>query len=242
MEYINQVKAFYDELEINPLGTPAISLWHALMHICYKAGCPKEFTVAASVLCLKSGLKERTIFEARNELKTKGYLTFKSRGGSRSACYSLRCLYASHADKSNLYALNADISADNPAYNPADKSVALDTNKEDNNNTTNPHNFYYENFGQASRFIDEDITKWSEDLSDELVIEAMKRGLKQNKRTWGYTESILRDWVGKGIKTIADAVNEERLFQERLKIKKGGVVDEKHPGNNKELSGHNFGF
>jgi DNA replication protein DnaD len=50
-------------------------------------------------------------------------------------------------------------------------------------------------------------------LSDDLVIEAMKRALSQNNRKWGYVTSILRDWQGKGIKTVADAKAEQMEHQ-----------------------------
>lgn len=89
MNYIAEINAFYDWLELNPLSTSAIVLWHTLMHINNKSKWTNEFTVAASVLSLKSGLTDRTIRNARNELKQKGRIDWKTRGGNKAAAYIL---------------------------------------------------------------------------------------------------------------------------------------------------------
>lgn len=93
MNYIKELNAFYDWLEINLLSTSAIALWHALMHINNKAGWAEEFTVAASVLCIKTGLSDRTIRNARNELKQKGRIDWKTRKGNQSAAYKIIPLF-----------------------------------------------------------------------------------------------------------------------------------------------------
>lgn len=92
MNYIAELKAFYDRLELNPLPSPAIALWHALMSIANKTGWQQEFTVAVSVLMLKSGLNAQAIKRARNRLEQDGYITWKSRGGNQSALYHLNSL------------------------------------------------------------------------------------------------------------------------------------------------------
>lgn len=92
---------------------------------------------------------------------------------------------------------------------------------EDNGRTTtaNPFQFYEQNFGVLGSYISEDIKDWCKTLSDELVVEAMKRALSQNNRKWKYVTSILRDWHGKGIKTVADA-EAERLEHSHQKSRK----------------------
>lgn len=98
MNYIAEINAFYDWLEINPLSTSAIVLWHSLMHINNKCRWANEFTVAASVLSVKSGLTDRTIRNARNELKQKGRIDWKTRGGNKAASYSLVSLSETISD------------------------------------------------------------------------------------------------------------------------------------------------
>lgn len=92
MNYIAEIKAFYDRLELNPLPSPAIALWHALMSIANKTGWQQEFTVAVSVLVLKSGLNAQAIKRARNRLEQDGYITWRSRGGNQAAVYHLNSL------------------------------------------------------------------------------------------------------------------------------------------------------
>lgn len=81
MNYIKELNAFYDWLELNELSPSAINLWYALMHINNKAGWTETFTVAESVLCVKTGLTDRTLRKVRNELKQKGRIDFISRKG-----------------------------------------------------------------------------------------------------------------------------------------------------------------
>ncbi|MED4359451.1 DnaD domain-containing protein [Geobacillus stearothermophilus] len=78
----------------------------------------------------------------------------------------------------------------------------------------NAHRFYQENFGPMSPFIAECITKWVEDTSDEIVIEAMKRALKQQKK-WNYAEGILQDWMQNNLRTIEDIEAYEREFHRK---------------------------
>lgn len=99
MNYLSEIKAFYDRLELNPLPSPAIALWHALMSIANKTGWQQEFTVAISVLILKSGLNAQAIKRARNRLEQDGYITWKSRGGNQSALYHLKSLAVQNDNK-----------------------------------------------------------------------------------------------------------------------------------------------
>ncbi|WP_249870785.1 hypothetical protein [Oceanobacillus saliphilus] len=89
MNYIRQVNAFYTHLETNPLSAAAANLWHVLMHVNNRAGWKEEFTVAMSVLCSKANLSESTFKRARTELREKGYICVKSRGGNQAAAYQI---------------------------------------------------------------------------------------------------------------------------------------------------------
>ncbi|MEH7383355.1 DnaD domain protein [Bacillus sp. JJ1533] len=48
------------------------------------------------------------------------------------------------------------------------------------------------------------INAWCTDLSDELVIKAMKLAIENSSKRWSYVEAILRDWVDKGYQTSED--------------------------------------
>src|SRR5699024_11575153 len=75
----------------NPLSGSAVCLWHTLMHVNNRAHWVDEFTVAASVLCSKSGLTSSTFKRARTELKEKGYIQVTSRG-TKAPAYRIMSL------------------------------------------------------------------------------------------------------------------------------------------------------
>ncbi len=89
MNYITEIKAFYDLLETNPLPSSAIAVWHALMHIANKTDWQQEFAVAVSVLEVKTGLNAKAIERARNKLAQAGLITWKKRIGNQSAVYTM---------------------------------------------------------------------------------------------------------------------------------------------------------
>lgn len=106
MKYISEINTFYDWLELNELSTSAVALWYALMHINNKAAWVETFTVAESVLSVKTGLSGRGVRNARNELKQKGRIDFRSRAGGRAPVYTIipfetgiNCLNDSSASK-----------------------------------------------------------------------------------------------------------------------------------------------
>ena len=134
MNYIKEINAFYDWLETNSLSTSEIALWHALMHINNKSGWAEEFTVATSVLCIKTGLADRTIRDTRNKLKQKGRIDFRSRKGNQSAIYKMISLVEvmpaissgnkNREDKrDDLPEIDADSSAGNHADKCADSNA-----------------------------------------------------------------------------------------------------------------------
>lgn len=96
--------------------------------------------------------------------------------------------------------------------------------------TTNTHDgnsdaivFYQENFGSITPHVSDDLLVWLDDLGDEMVIEAMKRSVERNKRSWGYVKSILQSWLSKNIKTVEQAKAEEIEFknQQQARFSKG---------------------
>lgn len=86
------------------------------------------------------------------------------------------------------------------------------TNEE--KNSANATFFYQQNFGPLSPFIGDCITDWEKDLGSILVIEAMKRALKQQKK-WKYAEGILRDWASQNVKSLDDVFALDTEFEKR---------------------------
>ncbi|WP_100489431.1 DnaD domain protein [Sporolactobacillus pectinivorans] len=232
MNYITQINAFYDRLETNSLSTSAITLWHALMHINNKAAWRREFPVAVSVLCVKTGLAERTIFKARNELKQNGFIEFRSRRGNQAAVYKLADLSAPDAYnragkwvKNTLFAPDggnrADNCADSHAGNPA-TLVSSGRNKTGNNTAASKSNFfdsYMICFGrQPTPLLLDEITDYidNDGLSESLVCLAFEKA-SQNGKQYPYARSILNSWIKKGIKNVAQANAEQKKFMDSKK-------------------------
>ncbi|WP_079528057.1 hypothetical protein [Halobacillus hunanensis] len=74
MNYVKEIQAFYEQVELKPISASAASLWHAMLYFHHKSGARKQFKVGAPVLCIKSGLGESTFKKARRELREKGYI------------------------------------------------------------------------------------------------------------------------------------------------------------------------
>jgi len=106
-------------------------------------------------------------------------------------------------------------------YNVAGLSVEIEEKKQvprqeeapsSESGTVDAHRFYQENFGAYGSFLAESITKWTEDLNDELVVEAMKIAIKRQKK-WNYAEAILEEWHRRNVKTIAEVRALETEFK-----------------------------
>lgn len=92
--------------------------------------------------------------------------------------------------------------------------LSIESTKYLNNVVVSPFDFYQQNFGVLNPFMAQSIGEWSDDLNEELVIEAMKITLKQQKN-WKYCEGILKDWHKKNIRTVQDMLVYEKTFKEK---------------------------
>lgn len=90
-------------------------------------------------------------------------------------------------------------------------STEKSADNDDNKTTENVFEFYQKNFGILSSFVQEDILYWIRDIGDELVLEAFKRALEQNKE-YGYAKKIMQSWVRKGIDSLEKAEAERVQF------------------------------
>lgn len=80
--------------------------------------------------------------------------------------------------------------------------------------------FYQQNgFGTLSPYVAEKVGAWIDDLSEELVLEAMKIATENNARNWKYVESILKNWHNKNLKTIADVEADRKQFEAKKQLR-----------------------
>ena len=84
---------------------------------------------------------------------------------------------------------------------------------------------YQSIFGMLNSVTTQNLEYWCNDLSTELVSEALKISAKSNARNFKYTESILRNWEQEGVKTLDDvkvlAVKKERTTTKQQKSNTG---------------------
>ena len=150
MDYFKQIKAFYSNQLINPLTSPDVSLWHALMFQSNALGWPTEFNIPMSTLCIYTGLSTSAVKRSRNNLATRGLIKWHQRKGRASASYSIVALYGPQ-----------------PAPQPAPQSGPIHKHKTENDNIPpiSPNGDIPPTGGQkAQKFVPKVMIKsWTQD-------------------------------------------------------------------------------
>ena len=101
MNYIAEIKAFYDLVQVKQLSQGQINLWHALMYINNKCAWIEWFSVPNITLELNTGLSRSGIAKARNALKQYGLIDFKSNGTKATSYKMLTMLKSTQDSKQN---------------------------------------------------------------------------------------------------------------------------------------------
>lgn len=78
------------------------------------------------------------------------------------------------------------------------------------------HTFEQELGRLLTRLECENLDRWlSSHFSEELIIEALRRGVSAGIRNFRYLDSILREWEKKGLRTRVEIEAEDAYFQSR---------------------------
>lgn len=242
MNYLQQILAFNDRQMINPLSSGQIALWHALMHINNKCNWIEWFSVANQTLESLSGLSRQGVTKARNVLKQEGLIEFKS-NGTKATSYRINVVTMSNSVQSSIQSsVQSSIQSgvqssvqSGSTLNKQNKTKQNETNNmllqvsktqnklesSDNDNALQQlYEFYQHNFGIPSDVITESLGFWLEDMSVEVILEAMSLAVKQHK-TFRYAEGILKSWKRKNIKTIDDVNAEQVAYKNEMQRKQG---------------------
>ena len=91
MNYITEILGFNDSLLTKPLAAGQIALWYALMYINNKCSWAEWFTAPNRTLESLTGLERSSIYRARNELKLRGFIDFRSNGTKACSYKMLPC-------------------------------------------------------------------------------------------------------------------------------------------------------
>ena len=84
MNYLTEIKLFYDWLETHELTPSAILLWHGLMFIANRAGWVQPLTVPMNAIEARTMMTRSSIYRARKVLEESGILATSSRGSHRA--------------------------------------------------------------------------------------------------------------------------------------------------------------
>lgn len=178
----------------------------------YAGGGESSFP-RVSLICSDLNISEDRYFKHRKPLIEKGYVTIKK--NTKKGKFD-----------NNVYILNSEITVPlnhRHGKSPDRQNKGTNNNKVLNNNKDlnsssskeNPFQFYEKNIGMITPFVAENINYWIDTLSEELVIEAMKRSLLENKRNFNYTQGILKNWYEKNIRTVKDIEAIELEFKNK---------------------------
>ncbi|MGM2815410.1 DnaD domain protein [Bacillus cereus group sp. Bce007] len=110
------------------------------------------------------------------------------------------------------------------------------TNLTKSSSSKNPFSFYENNIGMLNPFMADSIEQWIKDTSEELVIAAMERTLKQQKK-WKYAEGILKQWANNNVKTLQDVEALESEYQRNKGVNKRVGINRKCDDSDSEYIG-----
>ena len=89
-------------------------------------------------------------------------------------------------------------------------------NVNDNDNVNAVVKCYEQNIGFLNPASAELVFSYLDDLSEEMIIQAIKIASQRNKKSAKYISGILNDWVKKGYKVLADIENENNKDKKEL--------------------------
>ncbi|AXM89363.1 DnaD domain protein [Anoxybacillus ayderensis G10] len=213
--------------------------WKAKGLLAYMLSMPDNWIFYNEELMKHSPDGSSTFKAAMNELKEYGYVVRQKVKDEKGKFIGWETIVYEQPVEDECRKIENRPSENRPSENRPSKIDPLLNNKELNNNllsnkennvvavVRNAHQFYQDNFGVENPFIAECIDQWIDDMGEELVIEAMKRALKQNK-PWNYAEGILKDWDRHNLRTLADVEAYEKEFHRKREEVNNREVH-KHP-------------
>lgn len=90
MNYMLEIKLFYDWLETHELSSMGITLWHALMQVASRSGWREELQISLSTLIGRTSLSRTSIYKEREILKKYGLVDYRSLGGRHAGIYAMK--------------------------------------------------------------------------------------------------------------------------------------------------------
>lgn len=217
-----QKKENYVVLDKGFLNDSRLS-WRAKGLLAYMLSLPNDWLFSISDLAIRSKCGRDTTANIIRELTNAGYI-HKEQGRTNVGKFGKMDLLVFETPQS------APFTENQLTENPLTENPSLLINKSLNNNLLNNNllnknnnedrshlsaenpskiqtafQFYEQNgFGALAAHVAYKIGHWIDDLSEELVIHAMKLAVENNILRWNYVEKILHDWTNKKFRTIEE--------------------------------------
>lgn len=105
----------------------------------------------------------------------------------------------------------------NENVNVNDNVNVINNISSSSNNNYNIYEYFEKSFGRLITPVEyEKIENWKKDYEEEIIKEAIKISVLNNKKTFNYVNGILNNWKSKGYKTIEE-IKEEKINKEETK-------------------------
>lgn len=207
--------------------------WRAKGLLAYMLSLPNDWLFSISELAIRSKCGRDTTANIIRELTNAGYI-HKEQGRTNLGKFGNMDLLVFETPQSAPFTENQvtenPLTENSLTESPLTENPSLLINKSLNNNLLNNNllnknnnedrshlsaenlskiqtafQFYEQNgFGALAAHVAYKIGHWIDDLSEELVIHAMKLAVENNILRWSYVDKILHDWTNKKFRTIEE--------------------------------------
>ena len=217
MQYMAEIKAFYNLVQVKQLSTGQIALWHALMHINNTCAWIEWFTVPNLTLELNTGLSRSGIYKARNVLKQHGIIDFKP-NGTKATSYKMLSLLNSNQDSKQVgkQVGNQVGKQDGNTLNIQDNTIQDETNNSTSIIEIDENFKMIAKIYQDAGFLVDGFTHdWIESSIELYGFEWLKNAIleaaNQGARNRAYVNKILSNWQSwGGVKLSKDSKEENK--------------------------------
>ncbi|OXS74852.1 hypothetical protein B1B04_08130 [Lysinibacillus sp. KCTC 33748] len=206
--------------------------WKAKGLLAYMLSLPDDWSFSISNLATKSKCSRESTANTIKELTKAGYI-HKMQIRTNHGKFGELELSVFETPRAEPYSKKPITVNPSPEKPMTEKSPLLSNNNSLNNNVLNNNDndkrghskgenlvktqtafeFYEQNgFGSLVVHVTNKIDHWINDLSEDLVIHAMKLAVENNVLRWNYVEKILQDWNNKNVTSIEEVEADNLQF------------------------------
>lgn len=252
MDFADEMTAFTDWLETNPLEPSAQTLLVHLMVIANKSGYPEWFAVTNPLLQAKVGISENSLTKHRNTLIQKGRIEYKNQGKQQAGKYRLIFFTSNNAVKGEVkHAVKHEVKGE--VKGSALLRSFKDLNSSSASSSASPDNPGYESFYTAhervfgfpcNKIQSRDLSVYidQDGLEEALVVRAIERAGRASSEKYSFSliTKILDDYFHGGANTVAAAIAlDEQFSAAQRSVKIGGTISKVGGGSSRRPSDKN---